>query len=272
MTRTHTESRLSTSQILSNREICPGYYRMRIACGQMYQDALPGQFVMVRGVGQTSPILRRPFSIHDLTMEGGRVTGFDILYKIIGKGTEALSRSRAGDMVDVLGPLGRGFSTRGDFRRVHMVAGGIGVAPLVFLAKHFMRQGFSSSQITLFIGGRSCGDLLCLEIFQDLGIQLKVTTDDGSAGSQCLITQPLAETLKQQKPEILFACGPVPMLREVMAISRKNSITCQISIETMMACGMGACLGCAVENRNSKEKYLHACMDGPVFEVGQIVL
>ena len=270
MTITCTESRLSASQILSNREICSGYFRIRIACDQVYQDALPGQFVMVRGVGQASPLLRRPFSIHDLIMEGGRVTGFDILYKIIGKGTEALSRGRAGDMVDVLGPLGRGFSTRGDFRRVHMVAGGIGVAPLVFLAKHLMRQGLPSSQITLFIGGRSCGDLLCLEIFEHLGIQLKVTTDDGSAGSQCLITQPLAETLRQQKPEILFACGPMPMLREVMAISRKDGIPCQISIETMMACGMGACLGCAVEKRDSKEKYLHACMDGPVFEAGRI--
>ena len=272
MTITRTESRLSASRILSNREICPGYFRMRIACDPVYQDAMPGQFVMIRGVGQASPLLRRPFSIHDLVMEGGRVTGFDILYKIIGKGTEAFSRGRDGDRVDVLGPLGRGFSIRGEFRRVHMVAGGIGVAPLVFLAKHLMRQGLSSPQITLFIGGRSCGDLLCLEIFEHLGIQLKVTTDDGSAGSQCLVTQPLGEILRHEKPEIVFACGPMPMLREVMAISRKDSIPCQVSIETMMACGMGACLGCAVEKRNSKEKYLHACMDGPVFEAGQIIL
>ncbi len=267
---TRTETRLSMSRILSNREICPGYFRMRIACDQVYQDALPGQFVMVRLAGQTSPMLRRPFSIHDLIMEGTRVTGFDILYKIIGKGTQALSMSGSGDMMDVLGPLGRGFSTRGEFRRVHMVAGGIGIAPLVFLAKHLMRQGYSGSQINLFIGGRSCGDLLCLEIFEHLGIQLMVTTDDGSAGSQCLVTQPLRESLRQQKPEILFACGPMPMLREVMAISRKDGIPCQVSVETMMACGMGACLGCAVEKRDSKEQYLHACMDGPVFEAGQI--
>jgi dihydroorotate dehydrogenase electron transfer subunit len=180
--------------------------------------------------------------------------------------------SGSGDMVDVLGPLGRGFSTRGEFRRVHMVAGGIGIAPLVFLAKHLMRQGYSGSQIYLFVGGRSCGDLLCLEIFEHLGIQLMVTTDDGSAGSQCLVTQPLRESLRQQKPEILFACGPMPMLREVMAISRKDGIPCQVSVETMMACGMGACLGCAVEKRDSKEQYLHACMDGPVFEAGQIII
>lgn len=266
------ESRLSATQILSNQEICPGYFRMRIACDQVYQDAIPGQFVMVRLVGQASPLLRRPFSIHDLIMEENRVTGFDILYKTIGAGTEALSMSRTGDIVDVLGPLGRGFSTRGDFGRVHMVAGGIGVAPLVFLTNHMVRQGLSSSQITLFIGGRSCGDLLCLEIFERLGIQIKVTTDDGSAGDQCLVTQPLGETLRQQKPEILFACGPMPMLREIVAISTKDNIPCQVSIETMMACGMGACLGCAVPERDSKEKYLHACMDGPVFEAERIRL
>ena len=270
MTITRKESRLSASRILSNREICPGYFRMRIACDPVYQSALPGQFVMVRGLGQASPLLRRPFSIHDLILEGARVTGFDILYKIIGKGTEALSMSRAGDRVDVLGPLGRGFSTRGDFHRVHLVAGGIGVAPFVFLANHLIRQGLSGTQITLFVGGRSCGDLLCLEIFEHLGIQLKVTTDDGSAGSQCVVTQPLGEALRQQKPEILFACGPIPMLRKVMAISEKDGIPCQISMETMMACGMGACLGCAVEKRDSKETYLHACMDGPVFEAGQV--
>ena len=178
--------------------------------------------------------------------------------------------ARTGDMVDVLGPLGRGFSTRGEFRRVHLVAGGIGVAPLVFLTKHLMRQGVSGSQITLFIGGRSCGDVLCLEMFEHLGIQLIVTTDDGSTGSQCLVTQPLKESLRQQKPEILFACGPVPMLREVMAISIKDGIPCQVSIEAMMACGMGACLGCAVEKRHSREKYLHTCMDGPVFTADKI--
>jgi len=264
------ETRLSATQILSNREICPGYFRMRIACDQVYQGAMPGQFVMVRLAGQVSPLLRRPFSIHDLILEENRVTSFDILYKIIGSGTEALSMSSAGDVLDVLGPLGRGFSTRGTFSQVHMVAGGIGVAPLVFLTNHLVRQGVSSSQISLFIGGRSCGDLLCLEMFERLGIQIKVTTDDGSAGDQCLVTQPLGQALRQQKPEIIFACGPMPMLREVMAISRKDAIPCQVSIETMMACGMGACLGCAVENRDSPETYLHTCMDGPVFEAGRI--
>ncbi len=259
------ESRLSATQILSNREICPGYFRMRIACDQVYQDAIPGQFVMVRLVGQASPLLRRPFSIHDLILEENRVTSFDILYKIIGSGTQALSMSSGGDVLDVLGPLGRGFSTRGDFSHVHMVAGGIGVAPLVFLTNHLVRQGLSSSQMSLFIGGRSCGDLLCLEIFERLGIQIKVTTDDGSAGDQCLVTQPLGEVLRQQKPEIIFACGPMPMLRAVAEIANKNELPCEISIETIMACGLGACLGCAVEPRIEAERYLHACLDGPVF-------
>ena len=269
---THTSTRLSASRILSNREICPGYYRMRIACGQMYRDALPGQFVMIRLPGQVAPLLRRPFSIHDLIMDGSRVTGFDILYKVIGTGTAALSESRAGDGVDILGPLGRGFSTRGDYRLVHMVAGGIGVAPFVFLTHHLLRQGLGLSRITLFVGGRSCGDLLCLELFENLGVRLVTTTDDGSSGRQCLVTRPLEEALGERKPDMLFACGPIPMLREVMAISEKDGVPCQVSIETMMGCGMGACLGCAVEKRDAAETYLHACMDGPVFEAEKIRL
>jgi dihydroorotate dehydrogenase electron transfer subunit len=268
----HMETRLSTSKILENREVCPGYFRMRMTCGQSFQDAIPGQFVMVRVDEQISPLLRRPFSIHDLVLEGSRVVSFDILYKIIGPGTEKISMCLAGDHLEVLGPLGRGFRTQGKFNRIHMVAGGIGIAPFVFLSNHLIRQGISRHQITLFVGGRSCGDLLCLGMFERMGIDLKISTDDGSSGRQCLVTQPLGEALRLVRPDILYACGPVPMLREVMTLSKKDAIPCQVSIETIMACGMGACLGCAVEQPKPRTGYLHACMDGPVFDAGKIVL
>ena len=266
----HSNTRLSTAEIISNQEICPGYFRMRIACGKAYQDAMPGQFVMVRLADQLRPLLRRPFSIHNLILDGERVEGFEILYKLVGDGTRILSLSTARDHLEVLGPLGHGFSTKGNLSRIHMVAGGIGVAPFVFLTNHLIRQGISSSHIKLFMGGRSADDLLCLEIFDRLGLRMQITTDDGSAGDQCLVTQPLGEALIKDSPDILFACGPIPMLREVMGIASRADIPCQVSIETMMACGMGACLGCAVERRDSKEKYLHTCMDGPVFEAGRI--
>ncbi|MCG6911738.1 MAG: dihydroorotate dehydrogenase electron transfer subunit [Deltaproteobacteria bacterium] len=272
MKKTNTKRCLSGAKICSNREIGPGYFQMRIACDEGYRKAVPGQFVMIRLTGQTAPLLRRPFSIHNLVREAGRSIGFDILYKTVGAGTEALSMSRPGDVVDVLGPLGRGFSIRDGFKAVHMVAGGIGIAPFVFLAEHLRRRGMSGSQITLFIGGRSAGDLVCLDRFERLGIRIRITTDDGSAGSRCLVTQPLAESLGGERPDIVFACGPSSMLREVSAICRKEGIACQVSIETLMACGMGACLGCAVESSSPDSPYRHACIDGPVFDAGEIVL
>ncbi len=269
---TRRQTRLSRNAIIENQEVCSGYYRMRIACGRVFKYAVPGQFVMIRSPGQTTPLLSRPFSIHDIIIEESRSTAFEILYKIVGPGTLKLSQASIGDQIDVLGPLGRGFSTRDDYKQIYMVAGGIGIAPFVFLGKHLIRKGIQASRITLFIGGQTSGDLLCLGMFEDLGLDLQLTTDDGSAGQQNLVTKPLALAFEQNKPEIIYACGPVPMLREVMKLSKQNSISCQVSIETMMACGMGACLGCAVEQSKTENVYLHACRDGPVFDADRIVL
>ncbi len=266
------QSRLSTNEVIENSEICPGYFRMRIACGQVFQSALPGQFVMIRIHGQTMPLLSRPFSIHDVIMPDSGVMAFDLLYKIVGAGTKKFSLIRPGDQIDILGPLGNGFSTQGDYERVYMVAGGIGIAPFVYLGRHLMSKGLQSRQITLFIGGRTSGDLLCLGMFEGMGIDIQISTDDGSAGQRSLITKPLEEAFAQARPNAIFACGPIPMLREVMKLSKQNGLACQVSIETMMACGMGACLGCAVEQSKSQNAYLHACMDGPVFDAGSIVL
>ena len=164
------------------------------------------------------------------------------------------------------------FSIQSDHKRIYLVAGGIGIAPFVFLARHLMRQGIRSQQITLFIGARSSDDLLCLGMFEDLSIDIEISTDDGSAGKQSLVTRPLDEAFAHIRPDVIFACGPVPMLREVMKLSKQRKIPCQVSIETMMACGMGACLGCAVEQSKTQAAYLHACMDGPVFDADRIVV
>ena len=269
---THRPTRLSRNVIIENQEVCSGYYRMRIACGRVFKYAVPGQFVMVRSPGQTVPLLSRPFSIHDLIIDESGAISVDILYKIVGVGTLKLSRLPPGDQIEMLGPLGRGFSTRDDYKQVYMVAGGIGIAPFVFLGKHLLRKGIQASQIILFIGGQSSGDLLCLGLFEDLGLDLQLTTDDGSAGQQSLVTKPLVAAFEQSRPDAIFACGPVPMLREVIKMSKQSGIPCQVSIETMMACGMGACLGCAVEQSKSPHAYWHACMDGPVFDADSIIL
>jgi dihydroorotate dehydrogenase electron transfer subunit len=266
------KKQLFEAAVLWNRRVGAAYYRMGIKCPYGFQAAFPGQFVMVRPKLNTQPLLRRPFSIHDLIGAKDCVDGFEILYKVIGPGTEKLASCRKGDMVNVLGPLGKGFSTCHDAGNIYMAAGGIGVAPFNFLLNELLRRGVEGSRITLFLGGRSNKDLLGLKTFERLGIGLQLATDDGSAGVRGLVTVPLEKAIQAKKPDILYACGPVAMLKEVAMISRTYNVHCEISIEAMMACGMGACLGCAVENRRSEKKYLHACIDGPVFDSRDIGL
>ena len=252
--------------VLFNTKVAPDYYRIGLTCPPQYSQAKPGQFIMLRFAERVDPLLRRPFSIHNLITENGITTGFELLYKVVGKTTATLSRQKAGDIIDVFGPLGCGFLIPGDAKRIYVVAGGIGVAPLVFLVSYLHHQGKDLSNCQVFLGGRTKDDLLCQDDFAQLGVSVIATTDDGSAGDQCLVTHPLEHAINGCQPDIVFACGPMAMLACVVAITEKNQVPCQVSIETMMACGMGACLGCAVESRAEGDRYLHACLDGPVFD------
>jgi dihydroorotate dehydrogenase electron transfer subunit len=146
------------------------------------------------------------------------------------------------------------------------VAGGIGIAPMLFLASHLNLKGFDLSDSTLFIGGRNKADLLCRKTFADFGMKVNVATDDGSDGKKGLVIDLLDLTDKKKRPDVIFACGPYAMLKAVAKLSEAHKILCQISIETIMACGMGACLGCAVETNDITDRYLHTCVDGPVFD------
>lgn len=258
------------TKVLWNRKLGPGYYRMGLACDSRYSNAWPGQFIMLRFPGRITPLLRRPFSIHRIMDDSGHITGIELLYKVVGEGTGELSRLQKNDTVDILGPLGNGFSFSDHDKRIYIVAGGIGVAPLVFLASHLQKKGVDVSACMVFIGGRSKHDLLCGDDFLNIGMKVQMTTDDGSAGDQCLVTHPLEIASSTRRPDIIYACGPVEMLKCVVGIAEKYSVPCQISMETVMACGMGACLGCAVEKKEASDSYLHACMDGPVFEANRV--
>ena len=243
---------------------------MGLTCPETYAIAKPGQFLMLRLVGQADPLLRRPFSIHNLIISNGKTAGLELLYRVVGKATAILARLEPGKTVDLLGPLGTGFVIPRDARNVHVVAGGIGVAPMVFLASRLHQTHFDFSDSMVFIGGRTKEDLLCRDEFVQLGLPVETTTDDGSAGDQCLVTHPLEVAADQRPPDIIVACGPMAMLDCVIGIAEKHNIPCQVSIETMMACGMGACLGCAVEGRGDRSGYLHACLDGPVFDAADL--
>ena len=265
-----TQIKHETVQVLSNIPVGTGYYRIRLSCHRLYAQALPGQFVMVRFPEQIDPLLPRPFSIHRLIKQEGVTTGLELLYKVVGKGTHALSHRQPGDYLNLTGPLGRGFAVPADVAHIKIVAGGIGVAPMIFFLDYLKEQQHDLAGVEVFLGGRSKADLLCLDEFSTLDVPVYKTTDDGSSGDQCLVTNPFELAVVENRPDIILACGPMEMLACVAGIADKHGVACQVSIETMMACGMGACLGCAVAGRKSSDKYLHACLNGPVFDTREL--
>ncbi len=196
--------------------------------------------------------------------------GIELLIKVVGQGTRFMSRLGVGDCVDLLGPLGHGFRVAPDDKTIYLAAGGIGIAPIRFLANDLIAGGVAPDDCHLFLGGRSRMDLLCREEFKALGISITVTTDDGSDGDQCLITDPLEIAIQGRRPDIVYACGPHGMLACIAGIAQRWQVRCQVSIETMMACAMGVCLGCAVESRQQEDTYLHACIHGPVFNAEEL--
>jgi dihydroorotate dehydrogenase electron transfer subunit len=229
---------------------------------------------MVRVAERMDPMLRRPFSIHRLiTSDAGTVEGIEILYKVVGTGTAHLSTLKEGDGLNLLGPLGRHFSLPERSGHIFIVCGGIGVAPMYFLTETLKKKGIDISRCVVFIGGRSKDDLLCMNDFFSIGVQtVTITTDDGTAGGKEMVTGPLERAILAQRPDMIYACGPLAMLRTTSRISRQYGVSCEISIETMMGCGIGACLGCAVESSGDSGTYFHACIDGPVFNALDIII
>lgn len=259
--------------VLWNHPIGSNYYRLGLGCSQTgYGQAVPGQFVMVRTSASLTPLLRRPFSIAGRIGKADRPEGIELLFRVVGSGTRQLASLSPGQVVDLIGPLGRGFKIADGLKSIYLAAGGIGVAPIRFLAQMLAVKGIDAGDCRLFLGGRSQEDLLCQDDFASLGLRITATTDDGSEGMQCLITDPLEEAVQAKPPDLVCACGPHGMLQCVAGIAGRHRVPCQISMETMMACGLGACLGCAVPAAEDGEKYRHVCIEGPVFDVKQVAL
>lgn len=262
---------VQNTAVLWNRPAAPDYLRMGLACDSGFDAAKPGQFVMVRVGDAAAPLLRRPFSLLGLIREGSRVAGIEILYKVVGTGTARLARCRVGDRLSVIGPLGNAFQVPAACRHLVLVAGGVGVPPIRFLAQTLLDPPDAVSRCLVFVGGRTKDDLVCLTEFDLPGFLLDVSTDDGSQGTQGMVTHNLEKALAGGPADLICACGPPGMLKAVAAIAAARDIPCQVSIEAMMACGMGACLGCAVPVRDDPTRYRHVCMDGPVFDARRLV-
>lgn len=255
--------------VILNENITGSYFKMAIDVPFIAGCAKPGQFVMVKCSDGTEPLLRRPFGIHRIV---NKLRGIEILYEVVGKGTEILAEKKSGDILQVLGPLGNGFSFSSIVHRpsslVFLIAGGIGVAPLFFLAEKLKKL-----KIMVLIGARTRELVLCEKDFKKIGAEVHIATDDGSYGRKGLVTELFKDLLQStinHKLLTSYACGPEPMLKAVSGICCKENIPCQISLETKMACGIGACLGCVVKMKDGTNKL--ACKDGPVFDTDNIVV
>ena len=219
------------SMVVSNVELSPNYFRMRMTGPQELLASAPGQFLMLKVTDAIDPLLRRPFGLFDVgtfTAEYagcGTQTYCEILYKVVGKGTRMLSALHHGDLVDLLAPLGKGFDTGPAGEEKILVGGGIGLAPLYYLAKELVARG---EKVRLFAGGRNRDDILCITEFERLGVETYVATDDGTLGESGFVTQVLERHLN--KGMRIFACGPTPMLDAVAKMSARHEVPCQVSM------------------------------------------
>jgi dihydroorotate dehydrogenase electron transfer subunit len=250
--------RIQDFRILEKKQLNKEFFVFELFSNNKLPELLPGQFVQVKVEGSPETFLRRPFSIHDVNF--GRNT-FKLLIQISGKGSETLSRLKENDFLNIIYPLGNSFSIPTGQERILLVGGGCGVAPLLFLGNYLKSKGYIPD---ILIGFRNSEHLIEYEEYNKIG-QVYLITDDGSAGEKGLIIH--HSILKNRNYDRIYCCGPDPMMRAIADYSRKHNIKCEVSLENLMACGIGVCLCCIVETQKGN---LCTCTDGPVFNINDL--
>ncbi len=252
--------------LINNERLCSDIVRLTMRAPSIVTKAQPGQFVNLKAGSGFDPLLRRPFSIHQIYADGT----MQVLFKVLGKGTRALADLAPGRAINVVGPLGNPFETG---PAMCLVGGGLGIAPLLFLAK-VARSRHPEGTVKVILGARNEAELSCFaQDFETLDVAVHLATDDGSLGHHGLVTDLIPSVLMETAAWQVCCCGPYPMMKEVARICRHHHWSCQVSLETMMACGISACLGCTVAASATNRKgapYLHVCKDGPVFFEGEL--
>jgi dihydroorotate dehydrogenase electron transfer subunit len=279
-----------------NRPISTAYLHLGLAAPGFPVTFRAGEFVMIRPPWVGDPFLPRAFSVYRISGGGGatgsRAEGsppvIEILYKVLGKGTQYLARIEPSQEVEILGPLGNAFALPGDRTLAVLVAGGIGVPPIAALATQMaqfrIREPLGCSafrNVEVFLGGKTSEDLLCVKDFEETGAGVHITTEDGSLGTRGLVTDLLRPFLLTPRAVrlsahdeasrlTLYACGPPGMLAAVARLAEEFTVPCQVSVEANMACGFGACMGCAIEVKAEVKTYKLVCKDGSVFDSREI--
>lgn len=262
--------------VLSNDRLSPLYNVVKLAAPEIAAVSQPGQFVMVRQDRDPAPLLRRPFSVFEvLRDEPGRINGLSLLNKRVGVVTETLFALQAGELLRCLGPLGKPFSVCAPPHEAWMVAGGVGLAPFATLAEALCRNRVPT---TLFYGGRSARDLFYVEWFEQLGVRVVLTTEDGTRGQTGFVTVALERelaALRSRTALIIHACGPTVMMRAVAELAEEYDRPTEVSLEPVMGCGLGGCYSCVVRVRDERDAtapghLVRSCLDGPVFPGNRI--
>ena len=252
--------------IIENERLQGDYFRVRFDAPEVAANAAPGQFVHVRIDQREDLILRRPFSIHNA--ENGILS---VAYKVVGAGTEHLSRMHRGDVCDLLGPRGRGFSDPQDDVIPVAVCGGYGCAATFMLTRRSKQPGVA------LLGARSADDIILADEYRERGFDVRIATDDGSLGVQGRVTELIKPLLDENpgKKFFFYGCGPHPMLMALAKLMKAENLEGQLSIDHLMCCGVGACFGCVVKVNDLESgdwKYARACADGPVFDLNEVYI
>ncbi|MBF0385538.1 MAG: dihydroorotate dehydrogenase electron transfer subunit [Candidatus Omnitrophica bacterium] len=248
------------AKIISNKKVSRNFFILKLESPSGFKKPVPGQFINVRVNEGTLPFFRRPFSIY-------RADPFlEILYAIVGKGTEFLSHKKKGEILSILGPLGKGFSLPAKgIRQIVFIAGGVGLGPFLIYADKL--KEIKANKVLLY--GARAGDLIPpLEDFRKNGFKVCLSTEDGSKGKKGRVNVLFDNIDKEEKQSALYTCGPKPMMKAVKDFAVHYDLPAQGSFEEIMACGIGTCLGCAVQ---TVAGYQTVCEDGPVFNLSDIV-
>jgi dihydroorotate dehydrogenase electron transfer subunit len=262
--------------IVEHIPIARDTFRLRLADATVAASIRPGQFVMIRpgAEGSSDPLLGRPLALYDVIRDAtGSPTGFDVVYLVIGRGTAALARRRAGEHLSVWGPLGNGFGPAPD-GPVLFVAGGIGQTPFLALAREWLGTGPGACPTAaLLYGVRTAALLAGVDDFRAAGVAVEIATDDGSAGHHGFVTELLARRLERgEQPARVVGCGPPAMLAALARLTARHGVACDVSLENHMACGFGACFSCvaAIRQPDGSTDLKRVCVEGPVFSAESV--
>ena len=252
-------------ELLKKEMLIYGIYKFSVKSPEIANSARAGQFLEIKVSETGEPFLRRPISIYNIDKENGIV---EFIFQVKGRGTGILAERKIGDLIDIMGPLGFGGFKVQEYNNVAIIGGGIGTYPLYELVKELKGK----ANLNVYLGFRDKSLVTCEKEFEEIGLnKLVVTTDDGSYKEKGYAIDFMKKDIEEHKVDMIFACGPLPMLKAVRAYAIENNIPCQISLEERMGCGIGACLGCAVKVISGEEpRYGHVCKEGPVFNAADV--